>query len=42
MDIKEAFFNHINKGYKTEGDYLIFGPAMLSGETVKDAFVKIP
>ena len=42
MDRKEVFLNHINEGYKTKGDYLTFGSAMLDGETVKDAFVKVP
>ena len=42
MDRKEVFFDHIAEGYKTKGDYLVFGSAMLDGETVKDAFVKVP
>jgi len=42
MSRKEVFFNHITEGYKTKGDFLIFGSAMLDGETVKDAFVKVP
>ncbi len=42
MDRKEVFFNHITEGYKTKGDYLVFGSAMLDGKTVKDAFVKVP
>ncbi|MFD1292755.1 helicase HerA-like domain-containing protein [Lutibacter holmesii] len=42
MDRKEIFFNHITEGYKTKGDYLTFGSAMLDGETIKDAFVKVP
>ena len=42
MDRKEVFFDHIVEGYKTKGDYLVFGSAMLDGETVKDAFVKVP
>jgi uncharacterized protein len=42
MDRKEVFFNHITEGYKTKGDYLVLGAAMLDGETVKDAFVKVP
>jgi DNA helicase HerA-like ATPase len=42
MDRKEVFFNHINEGYKTKGDYLVFGSAILDGETIKDAFVKVP
>ncbi|SDX81538.1 hypothetical protein SAMN05444411_1106 [Lutibacter oricola] len=42
MDRKEAFFNHITEGYKAKGDSLVFGSAMLDGETIKDAFVKVP
>ncbi|MBG7628851.1 MAG: DUF853 family protein [Bacteroidetes bacterium] len=42
MDRKQVFFDHITEGYKTKGDYLVFGSAMLDGETVKDAFVKVP
>ncbi|RXP46431.1 DUF853 family protein [Lutibacter sp. HS1-25] len=42
MDKKEEFFNHITEGYKTKGDFIVFGSAMLDGETVKDAFVKVP
>ena len=42
MNRKETFFNHITEGYKTKGDYLTFGSAMLDGETIKDAFVKVP
>ncbi|TLP82115.1 helicase HerA-like domain-containing protein [Maribacter sp. ACAM166] len=36
------FFNHIEKGYTTKGDYIVMGAAMLNGEAVKDALVKIP
>lgn len=42
MDRKDAFFNHITEGYKTKGDFITFGSAMLDGETIKDAFVKVP
>jgi len=42
MSNKEVFFNHINEGYKTKGDYIVFGSAMLEGETIKEAFVKVP
>ena len=42
MKRKEVFFNHIAEGYKTKGDYLIFGSAMLDGETIKNAYVKVP
>lgn len=42
MNQKETFFNHITEGYKTKGDYLVLGAAMLNGETIKDSFVKVP
>lgn len=42
MGKKELFFDYITEGYKTKGDYLVFGSAMLDGETIKDAFVKVP
>ena len=42
MSREEVFFNHITEGYKTKGDFLTFGSAMLDGVTVKDAFVKVP
>lgn len=39
---KDSFFNHITEGYTTKGDYITLGAAMLNGETIADAFVKIP
>ena len=42
MSNKEAFFNHITEGYTTKGDFITMGAAMLEGETITDAFVKIP
>lgn len=39
---KETFFNHITEGYETRGDFITLGSAMLDGETVKEAFVKVP
>ena len=42
MGSKEKFFAHIEKGYTTKGDFIIMGAAMLNGEAVTDAFVKIP
>ena len=38
----EQFFKHIEEGYATKGDYIIMGAAMLNGEAVTDALVKIP
>jgi DNA helicase HerA-like ATPase len=42
MGKKEEFFNYINEGYKTKGDFITLGAAMLGEETVTDAYVKIP
>lgn len=42
MSGTEDFFDHITKGYTTKGDYIEMGAAMLNGEAVKDALVKIP
>ncbi|MCF6349092.1 MAG: DUF853 domain-containing protein [Flavobacteriaceae bacterium] len=42
MSKKETFFKTINEGYKTKGDYITLGAAMLGEETVTEAFVNIP
>ncbi|NER15251.1 DUF853 family protein [Leptobacterium flavescens] len=42
MSQKEAFFDHINEGYATKGDFITMGAAMLEGETITDAYVKVP
>ena len=42
MDQKEQFFAHIEKGYTMKGDYITMGAGMVNGETVKEAFIKIP
>ncbi|MFX0555261.1 helicase HerA-like domain-containing protein [Maribacter sp. CXY002] len=42
MASKEDFFAHIEKGYATKGDAIIMGAAMLDGEAVTNALVKIP
>lgn len=42
MDTRETFFNYITKGYTTKGDYIPVGAAMLDGETITGAHVKIP
>ena len=42
MDKKETFFNYITQGNATKGDYIPAGAAMLDGETITDALVKIP
>lgn len=42
MNTKEKFFAAIEKGYSTKGDYLTMGAGMVDGETVKEAFIKVP
>jgi DNA helicase HerA-like ATPase len=42
MDRKEAFTSEINKGYANEGDSIILGAAMLDGQPIAAAQVKIP
>ncbi|PCJ94525.1 MAG: ATPase [Flavobacteriaceae bacterium] len=42
MSTKDEFFAHIEKGYTTKGDFITMGAAMLDGETVTGAHVKIP
>ena len=42
MTDSEKFFNHINEGYTTKGDFITIGAAMLGEETLTNALVKIP
>lgn len=42
MSKKEAFLQHITDGYTTKGDYITMGAAMLDGETITNAHIKIP
>lgn len=42
MSKKETFFNYINEGNSTKGDFIPIGAAMLDGETITGAHVKIP
>jgi hypothetical protein len=42
MSQKEEFFEYINEGYKTKGDFIELGTAMLGEETVTNAIVKVP
>lgn len=42
MSTKEKFFEYITEGNITKGDYIPVGAAMLNGETVTGAHVKIP
>jgi len=38
----QAFFDHITDGNKTKGEFITLGAAMLEGETISNALVKIP
>ena len=42
MSKKETFFKHITESNTTKGDYISVGAAMLNGETITGAHVKIP
>jgi len=42
MSNKEEFYKFIEQGYKTKGDYINLGAAMLGEETITNAFVKLP
>ncbi|QLG46139.1 helicase HerA-like domain-containing protein [Costertonia aggregata] len=42
MSTQDQFFAHIEKGYTTKGDFITMGAAMLDGEAVTNAHVKIP
>ncbi|WP_067150535.1 helicase HerA-like domain-containing protein [Pseudotamlana agarivorans] len=42
MSSKDSFFKYITEGYTTKGDYIPIGAAMLDGETITGAHVKIP
>jgi DNA helicase HerA-like ATPase len=42
MSTKETFFKFITEANKTKGDYIPIGAAMLNGETITGAHVKIP
>jgi uncharacterized protein len=42
MDTKETFFNYITEGNIFKGDFIPVGAAMLDGETITNALVKIP
>lgn len=42
MGKRDEFFAHIENGYSCKGDYIIMGAAMLEGETITGAHVKVP
>ena len=42
MNNNEEFFKHITEGYTCNGDHLILGGAMLDGEAIPDAHIRVP
>jgi DNA helicase HerA-like ATPase len=42
MSKKDDFFSHINGGYACKGDYIVLGGAMVDGEALADAHIRIP
>lgn len=42
MNKNKDFFKYIENGYKTKGEYINLGAAMLGEETITNAFVKLP
>ncbi|MDY7396160.1 helicase HerA-like domain-containing protein [Aureibaculum sp. 2210JD6-5] len=42
MSTKDEFLTYIKEGYKTKGEHITLGAAMLGEETVTNAFVNIP
>ena len=42
MGNKEKFFEHIEQGYAMKGDSITVGAGMLDGETMTNAYIKIP
>jgi DNA helicase HerA-like ATPase len=42
MNKKEEFFRQITEGYTCKGDQLILGGAMLDGEAIPDAHIRVP
>ena len=42
MSQHDEFFEYINSGYTTKGDFINLGAAMLGEETITNAIVKVP
>lgn len=42
MSKKEDFINYINSGYTSKGESIILGGALLDGEALPDAHIKVP
>jgi hypothetical protein len=42
MSKTDTFLKYINDGFACQGDYIVLGSAMLDGETISDAGIRIP
>lgn len=42
MSTQDQFLKHIEEGHANKGDYINMGSSILDGETIANAFVKIP
>lgn len=42
MSKTDIFIKHINDGYNCTGDYITLGSAILDGEAIADAIIKVP
>lgn len=42
MDTNQQFYSYISENYQSKGDSIDIGAAMLNGETIQNALVKIP
>jgi len=42
MSKKDEFFSHITGGYACKGDFIVLGGAMLDGEPIADAHIRVP
>ena len=42
IDNKVSFSDHIKEGYTCKGEYFVLGSAILDGEVISDAHIKIP
>lgn len=42
MERKNKFADQINQGYTCKGDFIILGGAMIDGETINNAHIKVP
>ncbi|MDX1472098.1 MAG: helicase HerA-like domain-containing protein, partial [Flavobacteriaceae bacterium] len=42
MPVKDSFAQHIEEGYSFKGESITLGSAIYEGETIKEAFIKVP